>query len=118
MFVDESGILHVKILNWVTIDHEDMVDNFLVARHLTQKNPVLKFVDARGHWWITNKAHTFALVEDCPERTIAKAILVNGLISKMINTFLMKRSKPKIPIRFFLSEKEAFKWLNLFRNKT
>ncbi len=117
IFVDEYGILRVKILNGVTIDHEDVIDNFVVARHLTKGRPILKLIDASGYWRITKKARAFALKEDCPERTIAKAVLVNDFISKMINIIIIKRRKPQIPIRFFIFESEALKWLKSFQQK-
>jgi len=64
---------------------------------------------------MTKKAKLFALKEDVPEKTIAKAILVNSILRKIIGSFFLKRNEPKIPVRFFLSERKALNWLNSFK---
>lgn len=59
IFIDEFGILHVKILGGVIIDREDAADNFLVIRGLTKEKPVLKLVDARNIFRIRKDARRF-----------------------------------------------------------
>lgn len=114
-FIDEAGILHIKILAGAQIDLDDAADNFLTLKYLSAGQKRLKLIDARGYWEITKKARDYSEREDIPQKTIAKAILVKGIISKVVNTFLTNQSKPQIPVRFFLFEKKALKWLNSFR---
>lgn len=116
-FIDETGILHIKVLAGVKIDLDDAADNFLAFKQLKAGQKRLKLVDARSYWKSTKKAREFTLKEDIPERTIAKAILVRGIIDIIIYTLLIKPNKPLIPIKLFLFEKEALKWLNSFRKK-
>jgi hypothetical protein len=59
IFIDELGILHVKILAGVIIDKEDAADNFVVVRNLTEGKPILKLVDARNPFIIKNDAQIF-----------------------------------------------------------
>ncbi len=113
-YLDETGILRIKILEGAEIDLEDAVDNFLTIKQLRAGQRRLKLIDARGCRKITKKAKEYALKEDVPEKTIAKAILVNSIIKKIINIFFMKRNKPKVPVNFFLSERKALQWLNSF----
>ncbi|MBI2723355.1 MAG: hypothetical protein HYX39_14370 [Bacteroidetes bacterium] len=112
--LDEAGILCVKIVEGAEIDLDDAVDNFLTIRQLRAGQRRLKLVDIRGCRKITKKAKAYSLKEDTPEKTIAKAVLVKSIIGKIINIFFMKRNKSKVPVKFFISEKKARKWLNSF----
>jgi hypothetical protein len=114
IFVDEFGILHVKILGGVIIDREDAVDNFLVARYLTKGKPVLKLIDARKIFKIKKEARAFVEKENVPEKHIAKAIVVGSLISRCLNQFFFSLQNAKIPVKIFTSEKEAMEWLKSF----
>lgn len=114
IFVDEFGILHVKILGGVIIDREDAADNFLVIRHLTQGKPVLKLVDARKIYKIKKDARAFVERENDPDKHIARAIVVSSFITNYIKTFFINLTNPKFPVKIFTSEKEAIEWLKSF----
>ncbi|MFY9308625.1 MAG: hypothetical protein WAQ28_06170 [Bacteroidia bacterium] len=116
-FIDETGILHIKVLAGVKIDLDDAADNFLAFKQLRAGQRRLKLVDARSYWKSTKEARDYTLKEDIPERTIAKAILVSGIIDLIIYSLLIKRHKSMIPIKLFLFEQKALKWLNSFREK-
>lgn len=116
-FIDETGILRIKIFGGVKIDLADAVNNFLAFKQLSVGQRRLKLVDGRNYWKSTKDARNYSSKEDVPEKTIAKAVLVNGIISKVISTFLSNRNKPKIPVKFFLSENKALRWLSSFRGK-
>lgn len=115
IFLDEFGILHLKIFGGVIIDREDAADNFLVARHLTNGEPVLKLVDARKIYKIKKEARAFIEKENDPKKHIAKAILVNSFIAKYIKEFFLRQENQKFPVKIFTSEKEAIEWLKSFR---
>lgn len=116
-FIDETGILRVRVLAGVVIDLDDAADNFLAFKQLRAGERRLKLVDARSYWKSTKKAREYTLKEDIPKRTIAKAVLVSGIIDIIIYTLLTKRNKSMIPVKLFLFEQEALKWLNSFREK-
>lgn len=113
-YLDETGILYVKILEGTEIDLGDAVDNFLTIKQLRAGQRRLKLVDIRGCRKITKQAKAYSLKEDTPEKTIAKAIIVKSIIEKIINIFFMNHNKPQVPVGFFLSEIKALKWLNSF----
>lgn len=114
IFVDEFGILHLKILGGVIIDVEDAADNFLVARHLTKGKPFLKLVDARKIFKIKKDARVFVERENNSDKHIAKAIVVGSFISRYLNQFFLNLQSQKFPVKIFTSEKEALEWLKTF----
>jgi len=114
LFIDEFGILHVKVLGGVMIDLGDAADNFLVARHLTKGKPVLKLVDARKLFKIKKEARIFIEKENDPDKHIAKAILVGSFFTKCIKDFFLRLENPQFPVKIFTSEKEAMEWLKSF----
>lgn len=113
-YLDDTGILCVKILKRAEIDLDDAVDNFLAIKQLRAGQRRLKLIDVRACRKISKKANAYSLKDDIPEKTIAKAVLVKSIIGKIINIYFMKRNKPKVPVKFFLSEWKARKWLNSF----
>lgn len=117
-FIDETGILRIKVFDGIKIDLADAVNNFLAFKKLSVGQRRLKLVDSRSYWKSTKEARNYSLKEDVPEKTIAKAILVRGIIDLLIYTLLMKRSASKIPVKIFLFENKALKWLNSFKDKT
>lgn len=117
-FIDETGILRIKVFDGIKMDLADAVNNFLAFKQLSVGQRRLKLVDGRSYWKSTKEARNYSLKEDVPEKTIAKAILVRGIIDLLIYTLLMKRSNFKIPVKFFLFENKALKWLNSFKDKT
>ena len=116
MWLDKDGIFRTKILPVVEIDIEDITDNMLVTRTMTGNKPHLKMFDSRTNWKMTSEAQAYFKVEDKPERTIARAILVNSAADKLIKSFLLKLYKPSVPLKFFTSEAEAVTWLLGFKN--
>src|ERR1700751_398402 len=115
MWKDDHGIFWVKVKPVVEIDKEDIADNLLVTRNITNNIPHLRILDSRTNWKMTPEAQEYYKTEDIPERTIAKAILVNTTTGKLIKSFLVKLHNPNVPLRFFTSEAEAIKWLLEFK---
>lgn len=114
IFLDEFGILHVKILGGVLIDREDAADNFLVIRALTKGKPVLKLVDARKIFRIRKDARVFVERENDPDKNIARAIIVSFFVTKYIKAFFLNLETKKNPVKIFTSEQEALEWLKSF----
>jgi len=117
-FIDKTGILRIKVFEGVKIDLADAVNNFLAFKELSVGQRRLKLVDGGNYWKSTKDARNYSLKEDVPEKTIAKAILVRGIIDLLIYALLIKRSNPQIPVKVFLFENKALKWLNSFKDKT
>jgi len=115
MWKDENGIFWATILPDVKIDKEDIADNLLVTRNLTGNVPCLRVFDSRNNWNMTEEAENHYKSEDIPEKTIARAVLVNSVADKIIKSFLVKLYKPTVPLKFFTTEAEAVNWLLTFK---
>lgn len=113
-WLDDNGILCIKLLPVAIIDTEDVTDNMLVTRHLTGNRPALKLLDPRTKWKMTPEAEVIYKREDSPERTIAWAVLTDSVIDKLVQSFLVKLFKPSVPLKFFTNEADAVKWLLTF----
>lgn len=114
IFVDEYGILHVKILGGVIIDKEDATDNFLVIRHLTKGKQVLKLLDSRKIYRINKEARIFIERHNNSNPDIARAVLANSFIQKYLMDFFNRLDNTKFPVKIFTSEKKALDWLKSF----
>lgn len=114
MWKDSNGIFWVRIFPVVEIDEEDIVDNLLVMRNITDGKPHLKIIDARTTWKITPSAESIFRQADTPEKTIARAVLTNSVADKLVQTVLAKLFKPGVPLRFFTNEDDATGWLLSF----
>jgi hypothetical protein len=112
---DESEIFWIKLNADVLIDLEDITDNILVTRNITGNAPHLKLLDSRENWKMTEEAEAYYKREDNPEKTIARAILVNSVADKIIKSILLKLFTPKVPLKIFTSEREAVNWLLNFK---
>lgn len=108
---DQRGILWIVPMEGVLIDREDILDNFLVVRHLSAAKPVLKIIDSRGNWKLTPEAQDLFRKEDSPDKTIARAVLTKSRTERFIKSFLSRLYKPEVPLAFFTSEEEAAQWL-------
>ena len=112
---DEHDIIHMLILNNVSLDLDDVIDNILVLRNFTQDAPRLKFVDSRNSWTITIEAKKFSEKADSAKRTIARAILVSNKTDAVLKNFLMKFNQPDIPSKLFTESEKAMEWLLSFK---
>lgn len=115
MWKDDKGIFWVRVLPVVEMDKEDIIDNMLVTRNITGNTPHLRVLDSRTKWKMTPDAEEIFKREDTPDRTIARAVLVNSIADKIIKSFLVRLYKPNVPLDFFTSEEEAVKWLLTFK---
>ena len=103
-FIDETGILHIKVFDRIKIDLADAVNNLLAFKQLSAGQRRLKLVEGRSYWKSTKDARNYSLKDDIPQRTIAKAVLVRGIIDLLICALLIKRSNPKIPVKMVLNK--------------
>lgn len=112
---DEHEIFWIKLVAVDEIDEEDITDNMLVARNLTQGVPHLKVLDSRVKWKMSPGAEAIFKREDSPERTIARAVLTSSVADKLVQHILLALFKPNVPLKFFTNEEDAVKWLLTFK---
>ncbi len=112
---DEHGIFWIKLLQVDEIDAEDITDNMLVTRNLTQGAAHLKVLDSRVKWKMSPEAEAIFKREDSPEKTIARAVITSSIADRLLQSFLLTLYKPNVPLKFFTHEEEAVKWLLTFK---
>jgi hypothetical protein len=112
---DENGIVVITMKNCGRIDEYDVVDFNLVMRHVAQGKAVLKLLDARGNWTMDKKAKERARLENSPENTLARAVMVSNFIKATLFKFLHDLGKKGVPQEFFTDRDEAYKWLLEFK---
>lgn len=110
-YLDNDGLLCVKIKQDIIIDMEDAVDNHIVSRRVGLNEPRLMLIDARSNWQITTNAKKYFINDSVPERTIARAVVVKSNFDKLIIKFLLQLSKSNSELRIFTSVDEAKAWL-------
>ena len=108
---NKFGIIYMKIKDNISADLEDVADNVLVIRNLSQGKQKLKLYDARTNWEITKEAEMFLKKDDSPSKTIARAVIVKTDIEKVVVSFFNQFKKATIPLNYFTSEDEAIIWL-------
>jgi hypothetical protein len=112
---DENGILLITTKNCGRVDEYDVVDFNLVLRHITEGKPALKLLDARASWSMDKKAKERAKLENNPESTIARAVIVSNFIKARLFKFLHDLGKKNLPQEFFTNKEEAYDWLMNFK---
>jgi hypothetical protein len=104
------------MLDGIQLDYEDALDNALVIKRLTGGKQVLKLIDARNGFSMDKKARDFIKGVDL-KQTLARAVVVNSDLNKLVANFFTRLSKPKVPTRLFTDIDSAYEWLLQFRGK-
>jgi hypothetical protein len=113
IFIDESNILHIKVLRNASIDFNDAIESFMTAKNLSKGEPKLILADIRQKRKMAVKARRLFEKENIPAKHIAKAVLINSKLLKNIQNIFVNKNK-KFPVRTFTSENEALNWLRTF----
>jgi len=108
---DKNGILIITMKNCGLVDEFDVIDINLVLRHLSEKNPSYKLLDARAEWRMDAKAKERANLEDSTSKTRARAVVVSGIVKATLIKFLQSFSKKDYPQKTFTDWDEAYEWL-------
>ncbi len=114
IFMDELGILHLKMLKGPEMDLGDAIDNFIVAKNLTGQKPALRLLDMRAGRKISGEARKFIKKGNASESCIAKAVVVSSPLIKFAGDLLNGIVRKKFPVKTFTCEKEARQWLKTF----
>jgi hypothetical protein len=110
--LDPLGILHFKLLADVQVDKEDALDNFLVIRHLTNNQPVLKLIDlSLQNLTIHKEALEFLEQKEAEGKTISRAIVTASFTDKILLQYFARLHKAGSPTQVFTSRETALHWL-------
>ena len=113
--LEKEGYIKLKIIAGSVIDEEDALDNLLVVKNLSDGQKKLKLIDLRGQWKFTAKGKKITEKNTSTKTTIARAYIIDSLLTKITMKFFESFSRPSLPQKFFSNEKEAVKWLLTFK---
>ena len=112
--LEKAGYIKIKVIAGSVIDEADALDNLLVIKNLSANQKKLKLVDLRGKWKFTTKGKEVAKKNSSVKNTIARAYIIDSLLTKIMMKFFESFTRPDVPQMFFTNEKEAIKWLLQF----
>jgi hypothetical protein len=72
-------------------------------------------IDARNVQSITKEARDYFASEEGVSLLLASALILDSVLGKFLGNFFLQINKPKTPLKLFIDEKEAFKWLQQFK---
>jgi hypothetical protein len=108
---DKNGIILITMKDAGKLDEFDVIDLNLVIRHLAQKEPSYKLLDARASWSMDSKAKLKAKQEDRTSNTAARAIVVGNSVKATLIKFLQGFSKKDYAQEIFSDWDDAYQWL-------
>jgi len=114
MYVDEDGILQIKIIEGAILTLENIEENYKAHKVLLGENKALLLIDTRVKYKFTKEARTYLADNNIALNWIATAFLVDSFTSRLATVLFIWLSKPIIPTRIFISRAKAHKWLKSF----
>lgn len=115
IFRDENNVVHVVVCKGITMDYYDALDHYLVVKNLSGGRPVLKLIDTRAGWGMQRKARKFLARKDRNTGTLARAIVQNSWLKKLLLNFVYRICRPGVPTKLFTDPAEAYCWLMKIR---
>lgn len=115
-WVDENGILWIKVIEGVNIDLPSLIEDASVNDSLTGGKKALALYDARNFFTITPEASDYVKTGILDRSRIATAVVTHRLAARLIINVITMLKKPESPIKMFNNEKDALLWLNTFKN--
>ncbi|MGZ3904557.1 MAG: STAS/SEC14 domain-containing protein [Bacteroidia bacterium] len=115
-WVDENGVLHMKVLDGAEIDLPSLIDDAAVNSTLTGGKKALALYDARNFFTITDEASEYLKSGILDETRIATAVVTDKLAARLFVNFMQLVKKPKTPLKMFSNEESALGWLQTFKN--
>ena len=114
MYVDEDGILHIKITENAIVSLENLKENYKIYKELLGDNKVLLLIDSRMKYKFTKEAKAYAAGNNISLNRIATAFLVDSFANMLSTILYIWLNKPIIPTRIFISRGKAVEWLKSF----
>ena len=115
-WVDEHGILWIKVIEGASIDLENLIEDASVNDSLTGGKKALALYDARSFFTITPEASDYVKSGILNRSRIATAVVTDKLAARLIVNVVTLVKKPETPLKMFNNEKDALAWLNSFKN--
>jgi hypothetical protein len=111
IFVREDEIICVEIKDDVDIELADAIEHFETVKKISDGRKRLVLVYSGKGATITKEVRDFSSTPEAAEPTLAQAIVVNNLASRIVANFYIQFNKPYQPVKLFTDESVAIEWL-------
>lgn len=115
-WMDENGILQIKVIEGAHIDLESLIADHSVNYSLTGGKKALALYDARNFFTITPEATEYVRSGILNKERIATAVVTKNLGMRLLVNFLNRVKKTETPLKMFNDEEAALTWLLAFKN--
>jgi len=111
MWLDDSGLLWHRLDEGVTVRVEHAAGIREAVNEVSGGAPVRAVVDISGVMFADRAARDSmaSSIDDSDE--VATAVIVGSAIGRAMGTLFLKLSRPVRPVRLFLDEEEAARWV-------
>lgn len=114
MYIDDDGILRIKVLEGADITLENIKKNFEVYKELLGDKKALLMIDSRAKYNFTKEARIFTAKNQMGLNRVAVAHVIGSFANRWIISIYVRINKPVVPTKMFSSEERAIKWLKSF----
>lgn len=114
MFIDDDGILRIKIIEGGFVTLEKIKEHLDASSELLEGRKALTLIDGSAPFTMTPEARSYLASNAGAENRIAAAFITNSFLNKVWFNLYIKFNKPVTPTKMFNSEKYALRWLKSF----
>ncbi len=114
MYIDEDGILRIKILPGVTINNENLKEYINASLKLLDGKKALVLFNASSEYSITDEAKKIGASKEVTDTRIAIAYVTKSFTNKLMYNLYISVYKPTVPTKMFSSEASGIRWLKSF----
>ena len=111
MWIDEAGLLRHRLDEGITVKAEHAAGIREAVREVADGAPIRAVVDISGVQFADRHARDAIATALDDSNEVATAVIVGSPISRALGTLFLKLSRPKRPVKLFLDEEEAARWV-------
>jgi hypothetical protein len=109
--VYKEPIIYRRYTKSVIMGPEEILECTEATNNLTNLKPYLALVDTRIQINLTPEGHKISIELQQKIKTVAQAVLVNGVGERLVVKAFTAVSKPPYPMEVFTDEDKAVEWL-------
>lgn len=114
----EDGVLYYHLYDDSVLDISDVKEMLKAHRILAARKPRPVLVDAGVRTSMTQEARLFDISRERQKYTLAEAIIVNNIVTRITANFYYRFNPPPYKTRFFNSEESAYAWIKAMKMVT
>lgn len=111
MWIDEAGLLRHRLDDGVTVKEEHAVGIREAVREVSDGAPIRAVVDISGVQFADRHARDAMASALDDSNEVATAVIVGSPASRALGTLFLKLSRPARPVKLFLDDEEAARWV-------